>query len=221
MTRPTNNPNRFDPTAPVGSDEAAGLPDVPAGDVPANDRLTELVSRATQPPAGLKLDWGRLHAALAQESPGTAIRGRSASRRPVARFIFYIGGGLTAVAAAIILTTVFVLHRGGPITPPGSQGPGPGPIAKSDAPKPEPEKQVIVWVGIPQEDAKDLVNDRHDSTRNDLVVVFPRADSRFVPQSPSGKTGGPMVMTDKAPLVGTPYRRGAREADSDTPYPGF
>lgn len=219
MNRPNEQPERFDPTAAIGrSDE---LPIVPPVDelAGADDaKLLDLLRRATQPPADLKLDWGRLRSNLARESQaGSGQASVPLSDRLTGRGRrFYLGGSLAAAAAMIVLTTVLVMWQSAPSRP-GNPVVG-VPIASPPAHPVQP--QAIVWVGVEESDARDLVNDKTAATRNELVVVFPRADA--APSAPpAAAAAGPMVITGKNPLGGSPYGRVAPDSETDSEYPGF
>ncbi|MCG3178889.1 MAG: hypothetical protein BIFFINMI_01219 [Phycisphaerae bacterium] len=194
MNRTTHpfDDDAFDPLAPVsGADETPPAGFDAATDSPADDALADLLSRATQPPTGLRIDHARLGLMLAAEP----LPGR---RRPQPGRIFRLVATSLAAAAAIVITTVVVLR--GPGTP--AQKPDTAALTA------EPRPLRVARVGVDPTTAGELV--ANSAREGKAEVFYPRlpAGEAINDNAPAPSTSTPdasIVLIDYTPLTGTPY----------------
>ena len=216
MTRENTQFDPFDPMAAIGREEeslANSAPSVePAGE-PADaseELLLRLIDQATRPPASLRLDRGRLRAAIAAEpilqasrpaqilSPFRHVR--------LSRLIPLAAAAVLLLVASLVMRHQFETNS---VTPSALKpDSGSTPIATG---------QPTLAVGLSPDDAAQLVENRP----TDLVVVVPRLTDQPQPTAAGEDQGSPPntpVVTDTAPLTGTAAGDGAGQpGDMDNP----
>ncbi len=135
--------------------------------------------------------------------------------------IFYLSGGLAAAAAVVMLTTLLALHWLG--QPAGGPPEVPPTVQATSLPSAGPPTPVEVHIGLDRERARQIVTAQPaDGQPAGVCVVYPRRAGGPALAAPAApRKAPPVVLTDRAPLAGTPYGREVLDAEPDMIFISF